>query len=442
VYGATLNVDGRLIVEATKVGAQTKLSQIIELVDRAQANKAPIQHLVDRVAGVFVPVVICIALATFVVWWSIGGASAGVAVMHAIAVLIIACPCALGLATPTAIMVGSGRGAREGILFRGTDTFERAKVIDTVVLDKTGTLTEGRMKVVEVVSEQPQTVLAMAAAVEASSEHPVARAIVDAAAGEDGEPPTVAEFRASPGSGVQALVDGRQVRVGRLSWLLQEMALDASPSSPVSTARASELEASGHTVVAVAIDERLAGWIAVADTLRPNSAAVVERLKADGFRVVMVTGDNAGAAARIGAAVGIEAIESGALPEDKAAHVRQLQADGRRIAFVGDGINDAPALAVADLGIAVGTGSDTAIEAGQVVSMFGDPMAVPRALELARSTMRVVQQNLFWAFAYNVAAIPMAALGVLNPMIAAGAMALSSVSVVTNALRLRGMSPQ
>ncbi|MEM7677428.1 MAG: HAD-IC family P-type ATPase, partial [Myxococcota bacterium] len=319
------------------------------------------------------------------------------------------------------------------ILFRGADAFERAKAIDTVILDKTGTLTEGRMNVIDVIAEEPQGVLSLAAAVEASSEHPVARAIVEAAA-VDRDPASVREFRALPGRGVMARVDGRMVRVGRPSWLAEEV------SNENSDARTAELEASGHTVVTVAVDERSVGQIVVADRVRSSSAAVVQKLKEGGYRLAMVTGDNEGAAARVGSAVGIENIEAGALPEDKAAYVRRLQATGCRVAFVGDGINDAPALAAADLGIAVGTGSDTAIETGQVVSMFGDPTAIPKALELARMTMRVVQQNLFWAFAYNVAAIPMAALGWLNPMIAAAAMALSSVSVVSNALRLHILS--
>ena len=431
VYAATLNREGRLIVNATEVGAGTRLSQIVDLVERAQLEKAPVQRLVDRVAAVFVPVVFIVAGLTFAVWFGLLGSTVGTALVNAVAVLIIACPCALGLATPTAIMVGSGRGATEGILFRGGDAFERARGLTTVVMDKTGTLTRGRMAVKRVVGEDELMVLRNAAAVERASEHPVAKAIVEAASERKIDVPPVSDFIAVPGRGVTATVEGHTVRVGRIDSLQTVVVTDDD------RAMLARLEGAGDTVVLVAIDDRVVGAIALADTVRSTSAQAIARLRRAGLSVVMVTGDNSAAAAAVAEQVGIDRFEAAQLPEGKAAYVRRLQAAGQAVAFVGDGINDAPALAVADLGIAVGTGTDAAIEAGQVVLVSGDPLLVSRALDLAQRTYLIVRQNLFWAFFYNVAAIPMAAVGLLSPMIAAGAMALSSVTVVGNALRLR-----
>ena len=429
VFGATLSVDGRLVVKATQVGADTKLAQIIELVERAQADKAPVQQLVDRVARIFVPAVFVMAIATFGAWLLLG-APVDTALIRAVAVLIIACPCALGLATPTALMVGTGRGAREGIIFRGADVFEQAQRIDIVVVDKTGTLTDGRMSVVEVIADHPEMVLQLAAAVETFSEHPVARAIVDAVPPQNNDTPRAQDFRATPGRGVFARVAGQMVVVGRPDD-------SVAPLSPAQRTAVQTYTEAGHTVVAVAVDGVAVGLIAVADRLRAQSERAVRVMKANGLNVVMVTGDHPQTAARIARDVGIDRVEANQHPEDKAAFVRSLQADGKTVAFVGDGINDAPALTVADLGIAVGTGTDVAIEAGQVVLVSGDPMLIPTALGLARRTFGVIRQNLFWAFFYNVAALPMAAAGLLNPMVAAAAMALSSVTVVANALRLR-----
>ncbi len=432
VYGATINVDGRLVVEVRRIGDESKLAQIIALVERAQGEKAPVQRVADRVAAVFVPIVFLLAVLTFS-GWLVGGASVGEALVYAVAVLIIACPCALGLATPTAIMVGSGRAAHEGVLFRGGDVFERAQRVDTVILDKTGTLTEGRMSVTEIVADDAVEALRSAAAVEQSSEHPIGRAIVQHAKEQGLSIPMATDFKATAGVGVCAEVEGREVRVER--W--GQASDDRSAPSTRLEQRASALTESGQTVVAVWAGDRYMAAIGVADTIRPTSAEAVTRLKRSGFDVIMVTGDHEMAAQRVARAVGIETVVSEQRPEDKAAYVQSRQSEGRVVAFVGDGINDAPALAAADLGMAVGTGSDTAIETGQVVLMSGDPMLVPKAIALACQTLSIVRQNLFWAFIYNVAAIPAAIVGFLSPMVAAAAMALSSVTVVGNALRLR-----
>ena len=433
VFGATINQFGMVVVEATKVGRETALAQIVRLVEDAQATKAPIQHLADRVAGVFVPVVLVIAAITLTGWLLVS-TPLPEAVRAAVAVLIIACPCALGLATPTAIMVGSGRGAQLGVLFRNAEVFERTRTIDTVVFDKTGTLTRGAMTLADLVAEGDEaTVLRLVGSVESASEHPVARAVALGAEERDVVLIRPERFEALPGLGVRGTVDGAEVVVGRPK-LMAEVGL-------VVPARFEEalagIESSGHTGFLAGWDGEVRAALGVADTLRESSAAVVSRLRRRGIEVAMITGDNRRTAEAIAAVVGIDRVIAEVLPGEKAAEVERLRAAGHRVAFVGDGVNDAPALTAADLGMAIGTGSDVAVEAGQVVLMSGNPELAEVALGLATATFRVIRENLFWAFAYNTAAIPLAALGFLDPMIAAAAMALSSVSVVGNSLRLR-----
>jgi heavy metal translocating P-type ATPase len=437
VYGATVNQHGHLVVEATRVGSATALAQIVRLVEEAQATKAPIQHLADRIAGVFVPVVLGIAAVTFALWLGIGG-EAGGAVQAAVAVLVIACPCALGLATPTAIMVGSGRGAELGVLFKGADVFERSHRVDTVVFDKTGTLTRGAMSLHSLeTQEDRRRALFLVGSLEAASEHPVGRAIALGAEEEGIELGPVTEFHAVPGFGVRGIVDGVEVLAGRPA-LLQQAGIEI----PAATAAAlAAMEDAGHTAFLAGWDGRARAALAVADGLRPSAAPTVAALTAAGVEVAMLTGDNHRTAAAVAGSLGITRVAAEVLPGDKAAEVARLQAEGRTVAFVGDGINDAPALTRADLGMAVGTGTDAAIEAGDVVLMSGDPALARTALSLAAATFRTIRQNLFWAFAYNTAAIPLAAAGLLDPMIAAAAMALSSVSVVGNSLRLRRYRP-
>ena len=433
VFGATINQFGMVVVEATKVGRETALAQIVRLVEDAQATKAPIQHLADRVAGVFVPVVLVIAAITLTGWLLVS-TPLPEAVRAAVAVLIIACPCALGLATPTAIMVGSGRGAQLGVLFRNAEVFERTRTIVTVVFDKTGTLTRGAMTLADLVAEGDEaTVLRLVGSVESASEHPVARAVALGAEERDVVLIRPERFEALPGLGVRGTVDGVEVVVGRPK-LMAEVGL-------VVPARFEEalagIESSGHTGFLAGWDGEVRAALGVADTLRESSAAVVSRLRRRGIEVAMITGDNRRTAEAIAVAVGIDRVIAEVLPGEKAAEVERLRAAGHRVAFVGDGVNDAPALTAADLGMAIGTGSDVAVEAGQVVLMSGNPELAEVALGLATATFRVIRENLFWAFAYNTAAIPLAALGFLDPMIAAAAMALSSVSVVGNSLRLR-----
>ncbi len=435
VFGGTLNQQGRLEVVANRVGTATALAQIVELVKQAQGSKAPVQRLADKVAGVFVPVVLVIALATFAGWYLSSG-SAEQALIASIAVLIIACPCAMGLATPTAIMAGSGRGAEMGVLIRGGEVFERSGKLDAVVLDKTGTLTEGRMTVTDVVTTADLTegdVLVRAASVEAGSEHPIGRAVVAAAQEKRQSLMPVTGFQSSTGFGVHGVIGGGEVVVGK-ALLLQERGLFRSEELKN---RARALQEQGKTVVAVGWDGEARGLVALSDRLRKGSVEAVAELKKAGIEVAMITGDNQVAASVIGREVKIDRVIAGVLPGGKVDEIRRLQAEGKIVAMVGDGINDAPALTQADLGIAIGTGADVAIEASDITLISADPTRIPAAIGLARKTLRVIHQNLYWAFAYNVAAIPLAAFGKLSPGIAAGAMAFSSVSVVANALRLR-----
>ena len=432
LFGATINQQGYVVVEATRVGADTALAQIVRLVEDAQATKAPIQHLADRVSGVFVPAVLGIAATTVAVWLAVGGTTAD-AVQASVAVLIIACPCALGLATPTAIMVGSGRGAEVGVLFKNADIFERSRTIDTVVFDKTGTLTRGAMSLADVDADDPALAMKLAGSAEAASEHPVARAVALGAEerGVDLEP--VEGFASLPGLGVGATIGGIHVVVGKPK-LMEDQGLVIPERFVEALGR---MEAAGQTALLAGWDGEVRAALGTADTVRPSSRAAVQALTAQGIEVVMITGDNQHTAEAIAADVGINRVLAGVLPADKAEEVTRIQAQGRRVAFVGDGVNDAPALTGADLGMAIGTGTDVAIEAGDVVLMSGDPALAETGLSLAGATFRVIRQNLFWAFGYNIAAIPLAAFGLLSPMIASAAMALSSLSVVTNSLRLR-----
>ena len=442
VTGATVNVSGRLVVRATRVGAQTRLAQIARLVTQAQSGKAPVQRLADRVSAVFVPVVLVIAALTLAGWLLLSG-DVQAAFTAAVAVLIIACPCALGLATPTALLVGTGRGAQLGILIKGPEVLESTRTVDTVVLDKTGTVTQGRMRLLDVVpapGEDRAAVLRRAGAVESASEHPVARAVADGAA-EQGDVPAVEGFANVAGSGVLGTVDGVEVLVGRRRWLVGE-GVAVPPELDVALER---FESDGATAVLVAWDGRARGAVAVADALKDTSVDAVGELRALGLDPVLLTGDNTRAARAVAQQVGIEADDEHVIaevhPEDKVSVVRSLQERGRVVAMVGDGVNDAAALAQADLGLAMGTGTDVAIEASDITLVRGDLRAAGDAIRLSRRTLATIKGNLFWAFAYNVAAIPLAAAGLLNPLVAGAAMAFSSVFVVTNSLRLRGFSP-
>lgn len=433
VFGATINQQGRVLVEATKVGRETALAQIVRLVEDAQATKAPIQRLADRISAVFVPVVIAIAVATFAVWMMVSGDPVA-AISAGVAVLIIACPCALGLATPTAIMVGSGRGAELGVLFKNAEVFEHSRSVDVVVFDKTGTLTRGMMEMTDFDSDEDRSrFLQLVGSVEAASEHPVGQAVALGAERHDVELLSVSDFEAVSGHGVSGIVDGVPVVVGKPK-LCADRGL-AIPDRYVERLEQYELQA--KTAFLAGWDGEVRGVLAVADTIRETAVAAVSALKDLGVETAMVTGDNRRTAEAIAEQVGIDRVVAEVLPGDKVEEIRKLQEHGLRVAFVGDGINDAPALTQADLGMAVGTGTDVAIEAGSVVLMSGDPELATTALRLARRTFRTIKENLFWAFFYNTAAIPLAALGLLNPAIAAGAMAFSSVSVVTNSLRLR-----
>lgn len=433
VIGATVNQQGRLVIRATRVGSDTALAQIVRLVEEAQTQKAPVQRLADRISAVFVPAVIGVAAVTLLAWLGLGSSTPD-AMKAAVAVLIIACPCALGLATPTAIMVGSGRGAELGVLFRNPEVFERAHDVSKVVFDKTGTLTTGVMTLSDVSTQAGRDrFLRLIGSVEAASGHPIGRAVADGAE-EEGVilvPPDDLESMA--GMGVIGTVEGTRVVVGKAKLAVDEGLHIAQRWEE----ELEKLESEGKTGFLAGWDGEVQGVIAVADSLRSTSTDAVRQLREAGVETLLITGDNRRTAERIGAEVGIDQVVAEVLPGDKASEVRSLQREGAVVAFVGDGVNDAPALTTADLGVAIGSGTDVAIEAGGVVLMSSDPAQVPLALDLASSTFSTIRQNLFWAFAYNVAAIPLAALGFLNPMIAAGAMAFSSVSVVTNSLRLR-----
>jgi Cu+-exporting ATPase len=445
VVGATVNAGGRLVVRATRVGQDTALAQIAKLVTEAQSGKAPVQRLADRVSAVFVPVVLALAAGTLGFWLA-AGAGAAAAFTAAVAVLIIACPCALGLATPTALLVGTGRGAQLGILIKGPEVLESTRRVDTVVLDKTGTVTTGRMTLVEVVTaDEPRApdgpaeaeALRLVGALEDASEHPIGRAVAVGARQRTGALPPVEGFRNRQGLGVEGTVEGHAVVAGRPALL-------ASRSLPLPAkleqARR-QAEASGQTAVAGAWDGAVRALFVVADTLKPTSAEAVTRLRELGLRPVLLTGDNRATAEAVAARVAIDEVVAEVLPGDKAEVVARLQAEGRVVAMVGDGVNDAPALATADLGLAIGTGADVAIEASDLTLVSGDLRAAADAIRLSRRTLATIKGNLFWAFAYNVAALPLAALGYLNPMVAAAAMAFSSVFVVSNSLRLRTFQP-
>ncbi|KRF33248.1 cation-translocating P-type ATPase [Yonghaparkia sp. Soil809] len=437
VVGGTVNVSGRIVVEASRVGADTELARLGRLVEEAQTGKAEVQRLADRVSGVFVPVVIALSLLTLLGWVLVTG-SIELGFTAAVATLIIACPCALGLATPTALMVGTGRGSQLGILIKGPQVLERTRRIDTIVLDKTGTVTTGHMSVSAVVPASGFTegsLLTLAAAAEEGSEHPLARAVVAHARGTGVALPAASGFASHAGLGVTAVVDGRAVTIGRAGWLASEWAITV-PASALSS-----FEAEGATPIAVAVDGAFAGVIVLADTLKADAALAITRLRDLGLEVVLLTGDNEGAAEAVAAQLGIDEVHAGVTPAGKLEVIRELQSQGHVVAMVGDGVNDAAALAAADLGIAMGSGTDAAIAASDLTIVSGDLLVVADGIRLARRTLRTIIGNLFWAFGYNVAAIPVAMLGLLNPLLAGLAMAFSSVFVVTNSLRLRGFTP-
>ncbi|OBA58091.1 copper-translocating P-type ATPase [Mycobacterium sp. 1100029.7] len=438
VTGATFNVGGRLVVRATRVGQDTQLAQMAKLVEAAQSGKADVQRLADRVSGVFVPVVMAVAVATLVVWLAAGFPVAA-AFSAAVAVLIIACPCALGLATPTALLVGTGRAAQLGVLIKGPEVLESTRKVDTIVLDKTGTVTTGKMTLVDVITAPDTdraTLLRFAGALEAASEHPVAQAIAKAAAAELGALPAPDGFTNAAGKGVHGVVDGHGVVVGRES-LLADWSVYLDPTLTAAKVRA---ESEGKTAVAVGWDGIARGVLVIADIVKPTSAAAIRQFKHLGLTPVLLTGDNDIVADRIAGELRITHVIAEVMPADKVAVIRRLQSDGKVVAMVGDGVNDAAALATADLGLALGTGTDVAIEAADLTLVRGDLRAAVDAVRLSRKTLATIKMNLFWAFGYNVAAIPLAALGLLNPMLAGAAMAFSSVFVVGNSLRLRSFA--
>jgi Cu+-exporting ATPase len=447
VVGGTINGEGMLHFEATRVGKETALAQIIKLVQEAQGSKAPIQALADRISGVFVPTVIGIALVTFGLWWLVTGEFVP-AMIRMVAVLVIACPCALGLATPTAIMAGTGKGAENGILFKKGEALENATKLDAIVLDKTGTITEGKPAVVGIIPLATESIdsdrlLQLAASAERDSEHPLGKAIVKDAMARALELWEPLNFKAHSGLGVEAVIDDRRIRIGKPKWF------DAAGTGMNSVSdRIEEIQQQGKTVMVVEADDRLIGLIAVADTLKPESADAIKLLHKQGLKVAMLTGDNINTANAIGTKVDIDDMYAEVRPEEKSEQIKKIQATGARVVMVGDGINDAPALAQADSGMAIGTGTDVAIETADVILSSGSLAGIPRAIQISRKTMRTVHQNLFLAFVYNVILIPLAAgvlapietlpvmLRQLHPILAALAMALSSISVVTNSLRL------
>ncbi|GGY56667.1 heavy metal translocating P-type ATPase [Streptomyces xanthochromogenes] len=439
VTGATLNAGGRLVVEASRVGADTQLARMARLVEDAQNGKAAAQRLADRISAVFVPVVIGLALATLGAWLATGSGITA-AFTAAVAVLIIACPCALGLATPTALMVGTGRGAQLGILIKGPEVLETTRKVDTIVLDKTGTVTTGRMTLLAVHTADGvdrAQVLRLAGSLEHSSEHPIARAVAEGAAAEVGALPAPEDFAGIAGLGVQGVVEGHAVLVGR-EKLLAEWAMELTPALRKAK---EEAEAAGRTAIAVAWDGEARAVLEVADAVKETSPEAIDRLRALGLTPILLTGDNRAVAEAVAAEVGIEEVYAEVMPQDKVAVIKSLQTEGRSVAMVGDGVNDAAALAQADLGLAMGTGTDAAIEAGDLTLVRGDLRSAADAIRLSRRTLGTIRSNLFWAFAYNVAALPLAAAGLLNPMIAGAAMAFSSVFVVGNSLRLRRFRP-
>jgi len=434
VIGATINKNGMLRIKATKVGKETALAQIIKVVEEAQGSKAPIQRVADIISGVFVPIVVGIAVVAFLVWYFfVTPGDFAEALEKAIAILVIACPCALGLATPTSVMAGSGRAAEIGILFKGGEHLEQTHKIDAVILDKTGTVTKGKPELTDVLAEGNEAeFLRLVGAAEKNSEHPLAEAIVEGIRAKNIELPGTESFEAIPGFGIKAVVEGRELLVGRRRLMEKHEVNAKTAYEPMS-----RLEEAGKTAMLVAIDNRYAGMVAVADTIKETSKAAVSRLKEMGIQVIMITGDNERTAKAIAAQVGIDHVRAEVLPEGKAEEVRKLQAQGKKVAMVGDGINDAPALATADIGMAIGTGTDVAMEAADVTLMRGDLSSIPDAIFMSRKTMTNIKQNLFWALGYNTLGIPIAAIGLLAPWVAGAAMALSSVSVVLNALRLQ-----
>lgn len=433
VIGSTMNTNGVITIKATKVGKDTALSNIIKVVEEAQSSKAPIQRLADIISGYFVPIVIAIALLTFLIWITlVHPGQFEDALVAAISVLVIACPCALGLATPTSIMVGTGRAAENGILFKGGEYVERTHQVDTVVFDKTGTLTHGKPEVTYF--EGDKDILALVASAENNSEHPLATAIVNYAKQHKVNLVNVTNYQTLPGHGIQAIIDDSMLFVGN-----QKLMLDHQINIQSIKQKMKQMEAEGHTVMLIAYDGELRGMIAVADTVKASAKEAIQQLSSMNIRTVMLTGDNERTAKAIAKEVGIDQVIAGVLPEDKAHHITQLQEQKHNVAMVGDGINDAPALVKADIGIAMGTGTEVAIEAADITILGGDIQLVPKAIHASHKTIRNIKQNLFWAFGYNIAGIPIAAMGLLAPWIAGAAMALSSVSVVSNALRLKRM---